>query len=328
MTGLAHRQSSTASGCTDVAGRMGKRGVDPYRTSAVRAATKALDRAIDTAINGRPTHRPAPHSSPLTQPGTARVAVYRRLPPVSFVDARICRPFPHQSSGDPGLEPGTSSLSGKLRVPSSPPNSHLIPANHEAGERGRGLERTRGYKLVAPPWPHGGSRIVSTFTRVYRATSAAVINGTAVNRRKKGEVGLAKPRPPLGGSRRGSTLLGRARRPRAAATGVDHRAGGSRSGGRTPMPDRPSRQQPQLVLRTRGLRAHSDASHRQEGGASAGGVERARRVPPPSRLLSAEHGLWGSAKDGCQLIRVTVRERARGAGAGSGRGRSGVGLGW
>ena len=59
--------------------------------------------------------------------------------------------------GDPGLEPGTSSLSGKPFVPSSPPNSHLIPANRGDGAGRRGLERTGGYKLVAPSWPHDRS---------------------------------------------------------------------------------------------------------------------------------------------------------------------------
>ena len=56
--------------------------------------------------------------------------------------------------GDPGLEPGTSSLSGKPFVPSSPPNSHLIPANRGDGAGRRGLERTgrvqAGGPIVAP----------------------------------------------------------------------------------------------------------------------------------------------------------------------------------
>ena len=59
--------------------------------------------------------------------------------------------------GDPGLEPGTSSLSGKPLVPSSPPNSKIIPANRRDGAGGRGLERTGGDNLVAPSWPHGAS---------------------------------------------------------------------------------------------------------------------------------------------------------------------------
>ena len=56
--------------------------------------------------------------------------------------------------GDPGLEPGTSSLSGKPDVPSSPLDSHLIPANRRDGAGGRGLEGTGEDKLVAPSWPH------------------------------------------------------------------------------------------------------------------------------------------------------------------------------
>ena len=60
--------------------------------------------------------------------------------------------------GDPGLEPGTSSLSGKPDVPSSRPNSHLIPAKRPNSTCGRGLERTGGYKLVAPSWPTAAVR--------------------------------------------------------------------------------------------------------------------------------------------------------------------------
>jgi len=59
--------------------------------------------------------------------------------------------------GDPGLEPGTSSLSGKPFVPSSRANSQLIPANRETGECGRRLETTGRYNLVAPSWPHDRS---------------------------------------------------------------------------------------------------------------------------------------------------------------------------
>jgi hypothetical protein len=51
--------------------------------------------------------------------------------------------------GDPGLEPGTSSLSGIPFVPSSPLDSHLIPANRDDGAGGRGLEGTTW-------WPHRG----------------------------------------------------------------------------------------------------------------------------------------------------------------------------
>jgi hypothetical protein len=68
--------------------------------------------------------------------------------------------------GDPGLEPGTSSLSGKPFVASSPLDSHLIPANRCDGASGRGLEGTGGDKLVAPSWPHGrNSRAQCRMTR-------------------------------------------------------------------------------------------------------------------------------------------------------------------
>ena len=51
---------------------------------------------------------------------------------------------------NPGLEPGTSSLSGKPFVPSSPPNSNLIPANPRDRASGRRLEATGRYNLMAP----------------------------------------------------------------------------------------------------------------------------------------------------------------------------------
>jgi hypothetical protein len=59
--------------------------------------------------------------------------------------------------GDPGLEPGTSSLSGIPFVPSSRANSQLIPANACNSTIGRRLETTGRYNLVAPSWPHGRS---------------------------------------------------------------------------------------------------------------------------------------------------------------------------
>ena len=52
--------------------------------------------------------------------------------------------------GDPGLEPGNLFLIRKPFVASSPPNSHLIPANRGDGAGGRGLEGTGRDKLVAP----------------------------------------------------------------------------------------------------------------------------------------------------------------------------------
>ena len=56
--------------------------------------------------------------------------------------------------GDPGLEPGTSSLSGKPFVPSSRPNSHLIPANRRDGAQRKGTGEDwplqAGGPIVAP----------------------------------------------------------------------------------------------------------------------------------------------------------------------------------
>ena len=59
--------------------------------------------------------------------------------------------------GDPGLEPGTSSLSEKLRVASSRANSNIIPANACNSIPGRRLETTGRYNLMAPSWPHDRS---------------------------------------------------------------------------------------------------------------------------------------------------------------------------
>ena len=47
------------------------------------------------------------------------------------------------------------SLIRKTFCPSSPPNSHLIPANGRDGRRRNGTGGTGGYNLVAPSWPHG-----------------------------------------------------------------------------------------------------------------------------------------------------------------------------
>ena len=72
--------------------------------------------------------------------------------------------------GDPGLEPGPSSLSGKPSVPSSRPNSNLIPANACNSMIGRRLETTGRYNLVAPSWPHDrGSRAGCRMARKRRS---------------------------------------------------------------------------------------------------------------------------------------------------------------
>ena len=102
-----------------------------------------------------------PHMAPWNTP---TVPTLRQPDPRKLLQMQRIPGF--RPVGDPGLEPGTSSLSGKPDVPSSPPNSHLIPANQEAGECWRGLKTTGRYKLVAPSWPHGsGSSAECRVTR-------------------------------------------------------------------------------------------------------------------------------------------------------------------
>jgi hypothetical protein len=124
-----------------------------------------LRAAIDSCPPGRRA-RPAyplpwPPSNPptLTRGGPTNGVRSRVVPlrPGERTD-EIALPLVYPANrgvGDPGLEPGTSSLSEKLRVASSRPNSQLIPANVRDGARGRRLETTGRYNLVAPPWPHG-----------------------------------------------------------------------------------------------------------------------------------------------------------------------------
>ena len=110
--------------------------------------------------------------------------------------------------GDPGLEPGTSSLSGTPFVPSSPLDSHLIPANRHDGAGGRGLEGTGGDKLVAPSWPHDrGSRAGRRMTR--KPTSCRRYGQTRTLRRPAAAPLRASRRPPRALAR------GRARQSRA-----------------------------------------------------------------------------------------------------------------
>ncbi len=61
--------------------------VDTYRTGAFRAAAEVLDHAIDAAFEGRPTHSSGTTFVPADLTGTGRLAAYRRLGPVSIVDA-------------------------------------------------------------------------------------------------------------------------------------------------------------------------------------------------------------------------------------------------
>ena len=86
-----------------------------------------------------------PHCGPMEHPDRADppTARYQKI-------AQMQRIPGFRRMGDPGLAPGTSSLSGIPFVPSSPPNSQLIPANRCDGAGGRGLEGTGEDKLVAP----------------------------------------------------------------------------------------------------------------------------------------------------------------------------------
>ncbi len=61
--------------------------VDSPRTSAFRAATRALDHAIDSAINAVPSHTSGTTFVPADLAGSGRISSYRRIGPVSIVDA-------------------------------------------------------------------------------------------------------------------------------------------------------------------------------------------------------------------------------------------------
>jgi hypothetical protein len=61
--------------------------VDSSRTGAFRAAARGLDRAIDAAVEGRATHTSGTTFIPADLVATGRVPAYRRLGPVSIVDA-------------------------------------------------------------------------------------------------------------------------------------------------------------------------------------------------------------------------------------------------
>lgn len=61
--------------------------LDPTRTSAFRAAARALDHAIDAAIDGRPGAPAGTTFVPADLVRSGRLTSYRRLGPVSVVDA-------------------------------------------------------------------------------------------------------------------------------------------------------------------------------------------------------------------------------------------------
>src|SRR5947209_897921 len=61
--------------------------VDSPRTGAFRAATRALDHAIESAIGGAPSHASGTTFVPADLAASGRVSTYRRMGPVSIVDA-------------------------------------------------------------------------------------------------------------------------------------------------------------------------------------------------------------------------------------------------
>jgi hypothetical protein len=61
--------------------------VDSPRTAPFRAAARALDHAIDSAINGMPSHASGTTFVPADLAGSGRITAYRRIGPVSIVDA-------------------------------------------------------------------------------------------------------------------------------------------------------------------------------------------------------------------------------------------------
>ena len=61
--------------------------IDSSRTNAFRAGSRALDRAIESAIAGIPTHASGTTFVPADLAASGRVGSYRRVGPVSIVDA-------------------------------------------------------------------------------------------------------------------------------------------------------------------------------------------------------------------------------------------------
>jgi hypothetical protein len=61
--------------------------VDSSRSSAFRAASRALDHAIDAAVEGSPIHPSGTTFIPADLTASGRLSSYRRLGPVSIVDA-------------------------------------------------------------------------------------------------------------------------------------------------------------------------------------------------------------------------------------------------
>lgn len=61
--------------------------LDPPRTSTFRAATNALERAIEAEVSGRASHASGTTFVPADLAGSGRLDTYRRLGPVTIVDA-------------------------------------------------------------------------------------------------------------------------------------------------------------------------------------------------------------------------------------------------
>lgn len=61
--------------------------LEETRSSAFRAASRSLDHAIDAAIAGTPSHASGTTFVPADLTTAGRISSYRRLGPVSVVDA-------------------------------------------------------------------------------------------------------------------------------------------------------------------------------------------------------------------------------------------------
>ncbi len=61
--------------------------LDSSRTGAFHAASRALDHAIDAAVEGKPIYPSGTTFVPADLAVTGRLSSYRRLGPVSIVDA-------------------------------------------------------------------------------------------------------------------------------------------------------------------------------------------------------------------------------------------------
>ena len=141
--------------------------MSPRRATNRRGERSSARRPVPSVRGGRRSRSPRPPDSGANQGALFASQVTARGPIVAPWNTptvpilqqpdprklRKCSEFLDSGEmGDPGLEPGTSSLSGKPFVPSSRPNSQLIPANRRDGAAEgdwRGLDGTTW-------WPHRG----------------------------------------------------------------------------------------------------------------------------------------------------------------------------